>query len=101
VGHDGHGQPPADHRCKRAAHSCNTLFGVQWVTTGTVKSLLTAVANSVHNISLAFLAGISACSFDGVIAAGAEGSNCLPHLMLALARLSVVLSQFSAMVRVH
>ena len=58
---------------------------------------MTNVANAVHNVSLAFLAGISAKTFDGVAQAAKGKENCLPHLMLALSRLSVVLSQFSAM----
>ena len=58
--------------------------------------MLTSIANSLHHISLAFLAFISAKSFDNIAAAAQRGDNSLPYLMLALSRLSVVLSQFSA-----
>ena len=58
---------------------------------------MTIVANFVHNTSLAVLAIISAKSFDNIIHAAEEGSNSMPHLMLSLSRLSVVMSQFSAM----
>lgn len=75
----------------------NTFMSLQYITTGALKGFMTNLANSVHHISLAFLAGISAKSFDNIVDAAKRSENALPHLMLALARLSIVLSQFSAM----
>lgn len=62
-----------------------------------MKSLMTNVANSIHNLSLALLVGISAQSFRATSEAAANGENALPFVMMALTRLSVVLSQLSAM----
>ena len=82
---------------RRLCRSVHCVVALQYITTGALKGFMTNLANAVHHISLAFLAGISAKSFDNIVDAAKRNENVLPHLMLALARLSIVLSQFSAM----
>ena len=62
-----------------------------------MNGLWTVIANAIHHISLAFLIGITATSFDNIVYAAKKTENSLPYLMLALSRLSIVFSQFSAM----
>jgi hypothetical protein len=69
------------------------LLRLQFFTSGE----LTPVANSIHNLSTAVLVAYSAKSFQATADATRQGQGSLPFLMMAITRLSVVVSQLSTM----
>ena len=65
--------------------------------TGAISSPWSTGANLVHVVGVASMTYITGKSFRGVMDAADNKKNCLPPLMLACSRLSLVLSQIGAM----
>ena len=70
---------------------------LQYGMNGQISSIWSTSANLVHVLGMASMSYIASRSFSGIREAADQKKNCLPPLMLACSRLSLLLSQVSVM----